>query len=152
MKALIAVDTSETSHQALERALTLLNLQTSTVLLLSVEQPVVTPPTSEMPGFFGESPELGWQEQTQLIELEKDRAETALTWAEDLCKQAGVTFVSPRLEVGDPKHVICTIAEQEACDLIVVGAQHQGLIERVFMGSVSDFVVHHAHCPVLVIP
>jgi nucleotide-binding universal stress UspA family protein len=152
MKVLFAVDTSETSRQALEQALRLLNLQTSTVLLLSVEQPVVTPPTSDMPGFFGESPELAWQEQSQLVELEEDRAKTALTWAEDLCQQAGVTFVVPRLELGDPKHLICDIAKQEACDLIVVGAQHQGLLGRVLMGSVSDFVVHHAQCPVLVIP
>jgi nucleotide-binding universal stress UspA family protein len=152
MKVLVAVDTSETSREALEQVLKLLNLQTSTVLLLSVEQPVVTPPTSDMPGFFSESPELSWQEQVQMVELEKDRAETALTWAEALCKQAGVTYVLPRLEVGDPKHVICNIAKQEACDVIALEAQHKGLFERVLMGSVSDFVVHHAQCPVLVIP
>lgn len=151
MKILIAVDTTETGHQALEQALRLLNLQTATVLLLSVEQPVVTPPTSDMPGFFGESPELSWQNEVELANLEEQRAKTALSWAEQVCQQAGVQSVVPRLEVGDAKHVICDIAKQEAVDVIVVGSHHKGMVERMLMGSVSDYVVHHAECPVLVV-
>lgn len=151
MKVLIAVDTTETGHQALEQALRLLNLPAATVLLLSIEQPVVTPPTSDMPGFFGESPELSWQTEVEMVNLEEDRAKTALSWAEQVCQQAGVQFVVPRLEIGDPKHVICDVAKQEAVDLIVVGAHRQGRVERMLMGSTSDYVVHHAECPVLVV-
>jgi nucleotide-binding universal stress UspA family protein len=152
MKILVAVDATETSHQALEQALQLLNLQTATVLLLSVEPPVITTSTSELPGIFGESPEVAWQEQVEVMDLEKGRAQTTLTWAENICKQAGVQFVVSRMEVGDPKHVICEVAEQEASNLIVIGTHNKGMIERVFMGSVSDYVVHHSACPVLVVP
>lgn len=151
MKILVAVDTTKTSHEALEQALRLLNLPTATVLLLSVEQPVVTPPTSDMPGFFGESPELSWQNEVEMVNLEEQRAKTALDWAEQICQQAGVQFMVSRLELGDPKHIICEVAKQEAADLIVVGSHHQGRVERMLMGSVSDYVVHHAECPVLVV-
>ncbi len=151
MKILIAVDTTETGHPTLEQALRLLNLQAATVLLLSVEQPVVTPPTSDMPGFFSESPELSWQNEVEMANLEEERAKTALDWAERVCQQAGIQFVVPRLEIGDPKHVICEVAKQEAVDVIVVGSHHKGMVERILMGSASDYVVHHAECPVLVV-
>ncbi|MGQ9870413.1 universal stress protein [Leptodesmis sp.] len=151
MKILIAVDITETGHPTLEQALRLLNLQTATVLLLSVEQPVVTPPTSDMPGFFSESPELSWQNEVEMANLEEERAKTALDWAERVCQQAGIQFVVPRLEIGDPKHVICEVAKQEAVDVIVVGSHHKGMVERILMGSISDYVVHHAECPVLVV-
>lgn len=151
MKILIAVDNTETGHQALEQALRLLNLQSATVLLLSVEQPIVTPPTSDMPGFFSDSPELSWQNEVEMATLEEERAKTTLSWAEEVCQQAGVQFVVPRLEIGDPKHVICDIAKQEAVDLVVIGSHSKGMVERMLMGSTSDYVLHHAVCPVLVV-
>ncbi|UIE37234.1 universal stress protein [Leptodesmis sichuanensis] len=151
MKILIAVDTTETGHQAFEQALRLLNLQAATVLLLSIEQPVVPPPSSDMPGFFSESPEMSWQNEVEMANLEEERAKAALDWAERVCQQAGVPFVVPRLEIGDPKHVICEVAKQEAVDVIVVGSHHKGMVERILTGSVSDYVVHHAECPVLVV-
>ncbi len=151
MKILIAVDNTETGHQTLGQALRLLNLQAATVLLLSVEQPIVTPPTSNMPGFFSDSPELSWQNEVEMANLEEERAKTTLDWAEEACQQAGVQFVVPRLEIGDPKHVICDVAKQEAVDLIVIGSHSKGMVERILMGSTSDYVLHHAVSPVLVV-
>ena len=34
--------------------------------------------------------------------------------------------------------------------MIVIGTRGQGTVRRTFLGSVSDYVVHHAHCPVAV--
>jgi nucleotide-binding universal stress UspA family protein len=86
-----------------------------------------------------------------MANLEEERAKAALDWAERVCQQAGVPSVVPRLEIGDPKHVICEVAKQEAVDVIVVGSHHKGMVERILTGSVSDYVVHHAECPVLVV-
>ncbi|ESO89874.1 hypothetical protein LOTGIDRAFT_164562 [Lottia gigantea] len=41
--------------------------------------------------------------------------------------------------------------EEENADLAVVGCRGMGKIRRTFMGSVSDYVVHHSHVPVLVV-
>lgn len=52
---------------------------------------------------------------------------------------------------GDPGEAIVSAAEAEDVDLIVVGSHGRGPVGRLLLGSVSDFVVRHATCPVLVV-
>ncbi|XP_060572925.1 universal stress protein in QAH/OAS sulfhydrylase 3'region-like [Ruditapes philippinarum] len=51
---------------------------------------------------------------------------------------------------GKPGEVICDIAKHEKAELIVVGTRGLGVVRRTFLGSVSDYIVQHAHVPVLV--
>ena len=50
----------------------------------------------------------------------------------------------------DAWHQIINYQESVGAMLIVVGTRGANAIRRTLMGSVSDSVVHHAHCPVLV--
>jgi nucleotide-binding universal stress UspA family protein len=43
------------------------------------------------------------------------------------------------------------LAEELGADLIAMGGRGLGGVKRALMGSVSDSVVRHAHCPVLVV-
>jgi nucleotide-binding universal stress UspA family protein len=52
---------------------------------------------------------------------------------------------------GDAGESIVEAAEAEGADLIVVGTHERGAVGRLFLGSVSDHVVRHARCPVLVV-
>jgi nucleotide-binding universal stress UspA family protein len=52
---------------------------------------------------------------------------------------------------GDPDKEILRAAESLGVGLIVVGSRGLGALSRALMGSVSDSVVKHAHCPVLVV-
>jgi len=52
---------------------------------------------------------------------------------------------------GDPGDSIVDAAQSEQVDIVVVGSHGRGSVGRFFIGSVSDFVVRHAPCPVLVV-
>jgi nucleotide-binding universal stress UspA family protein len=52
---------------------------------------------------------------------------------------------------GEPGDAIVAAADSEDADLIVVGSHGRSGVSRFFIGSVSDFVVRHAHCPVMVV-
>jgi len=53
---------------------------------------------------------------------------------------------------GDPGLAIVQLAQKEAADLIVMGSQQKGVVRRFLLGSVSNYVVHHSACPVLIVP
>src|SRR5450759_3967421 len=52
---------------------------------------------------------------------------------------------------GEPGEAIVAASDSENVDLIVVGSHGRGSVGRFFIGSVSDYVVRHAHCPVMVV-
>lgn len=52
---------------------------------------------------------------------------------------------------GRPGSAICTIAQNVHADLIVVGSHGRSGLSEMFLGSVGNYVMHHAPCPVLVI-
>jgi nucleotide-binding universal stress UspA family protein len=51
---------------------------------------------------------------------------------------------------GNEAEHITGVAEELGADLIVVGSRGLGGLKRALMGSVSESIVRHAHCPVLV--
>lgn len=56
-----------------------------------------------------------------------------------------------RTESGSkPGEIICRVALEENATMIVMGTRGLGKVRRTILGSVSDYVVHHAHCPVVV--
>ena len=66
-------------------------------------------------------------------------------------KAAGGTVTQAHLRVGRPDEEIVALAEEIGAGLIVVGSRGLGGIRRALIGSVSDSIVRHAHCPVLVV-
>ncbi|CAI7792516.1 unnamed protein product [Closterium sp. NIES-53] len=42
--------------------------------------------------------------------------------------------------------------ERQAIELLVVGSRGLGAVSRAMLGSVSDYLIHNASCPVLVVP
>ncbi len=56
-----------------------------------------------------------------------------------------------KLAKGDPATAIIKVAEETACDLIVLGTHGRTGLRRVLMGSVAEHVLRSAPCPVLVV-
>lgn len=69
---------------------------------------------------------------------------------ETLLKEANLA-PSIRQEEGEPAEVITRVAADEGFDLIVLGSRGMGGFGSLLLGSVSDKVVRHARCPVLVV-
>ncbi|HSV72604.1 MAG TPA: universal stress protein [Chthonomonadales bacterium] len=65
-------------------------------------------------------------------------------------EEEGVPY-STRLEIGHPAGTIVRIADEEGFDLIVLGSRGLTELKSFMLGSVSDRVSHHAHCPVLIV-
>jgi nucleotide-binding universal stress UspA family protein len=53
--------------------------------------------------------------------------------------------------IGSPENKIVEVANRMKADLVVVGSHGYNRLERILLGSVSDSVVHHAPCSVLVV-
>ncbi|KAM0937162.1 putative universal stress protein A family [Dioscorea sansibarensis] len=73
-----------------------------------------------------------------------------LSRAIKVCEERNVTVETLVMD-GEPKEMICQAVELKGVDLLVVGSRGLGRIKRAFLGSVSDYVAHHAKCPVLIV-
>ncbi|OGR00049.1 MAG: hypothetical protein A2505_05325 [Deltaproteobacteria bacterium RIFOXYD12_FULL_55_16] len=74
-----------------------------------------------------------------------------LAEAKRIADQEGVHILS-NLEQGEPYEQIVQVAEEENCDLIVMGRRGKGTVERALIGSVTARVIGHTSKDVLVIP
>ena len=64
---------------------------------------------------------------------------------------SGAEVEGSHLKAGRPDAEIVALAEEIGAGVIVIGARGVGGIRRALTGSVSESVVRHAHCPVLVV-
>ncbi|NBC65912.1 MAG: universal stress protein, partial [Bacteroidetes bacterium] len=75
------------------------------------------------------------------------------TWLRSLQKVATNQGIQADYEyaVGEPGKLICQLAKQHEVDLIIVGRRGRRGMSEILLGSVSNYVIHHAPCHVLVV-
>ena len=66
-------------------------------------------------------------------------------------QESGVEVTEAHLRTGEPDGEIVALSEELGAGLIVIGSRGLGGVRRTLMGSVSDSVIRHAHCAVLVV-
>jgi nucleotide-binding universal stress UspA family protein len=140
---LLATDGSPTAEKATATAIDLARLLDTELVIVSVWD-VAYAGYSAM-GFaptpmHGDLARLGEKEVREVIAEAAARAE-----------EAGVETRSVVLR-GIPVEAICEAAERFAPQFLVVGSHGWGALKRALFGSVSAGVLHHATCPVLVVP
>ncbi len=133
---LVAVDESPAAMQAVECARKLAKLTNATVILVHAYPKV--------PEYLGE-PNLS---NTIARYLEKAN-ELIAPQAESL-QQDGIVTITEILQ-GPPADAILRVADVRNVDLIVIGARGLGSLGSLLMGSVSQKVISHAQCPVMVV-
>lgn len=89
---------------------------------------------------------------TMVAEDTKRGAEQLIADFADEARAAGVTKIKTIVEFGSPKVMMATtLPTQEQVDLIMIGATGLSYIERLFIGSVAQYIVTHATCDTLII-
>ena len=139
-KILVPVDGSQHSNHALEYAVDLAKRYFAEICLLHVIP--IMPICSSIPYSLPFSP-------LYITESEKE-GEKVLNSALNKVREAHVKSVA-WLDCGRPAGRIIRAAKEESIDLIVMGSENHSLIAKLFLGSISDEVSHHAPCPVLIV-
>jgi nucleotide-binding universal stress UspA family protein len=139
--AVVAIDGSPHSRAA-ARFLAGLPLDPAlTVRLIGVIEPGT--PRLRTPGVVpGLRATIDGLVEQQRVELDKVLQQVAVDFE-------AKTTVERDVRIGSPAAEILKIAER--ADLVVVGARGLGPIDRLFLGSVSERVLQHARCSVLVV-
>lgn len=149
-RILVALDDTEASRRAAGFVNEFFRGLDVEVLALNVApSPVVAPPAVSYGGVSAYT----WADpyaSAPLASAER-QIQAAAVRCHDVIDDEGVDADETLVEVGDPATVILDAARNHECDLIVVGTSDKGWWSRLFEGSVSDAVVHHARCPVLVV-
>jgi len=143
MRVVLGTDGSDIALNAAKRARDLLRDDAELVLVS------VVPDTSTDTGAGGiEGPDATPEELDAMERETHLAAETALTETAAALDLVGATH---HVAEGEPGPALCNAATDLGADLIVVGSHGRGVIARTLLGSVSDYVVRHAPCPVLVV-
>lgn len=88
----------------------------------------------------------------ELLQQLDTRAQQVLADAVQIVKDTGDHRLRIIHELSSQSPVPALVELSRKADLVVVGSRGQGLVKRMLLGSVSTGLVHHAHCPVAVIP
>src|SRR5215207_988219 len=146
-KILLATDGSEEATLAAQTAIDLAN-KTGSVLHVVYAR---IPPYSR--AFYEgceEGVDVGAYLQDESEELTR-RGQGLLDEQVRKIKAAGGSVAQAHLRVGRPDGEITALADEIGAGLIVMGSRGLGVMRRALLGSVSDSVVRHAHCPVLAV-
>ncbi|MBE9047539.1 universal stress protein [Pleurocapsales cyanobacterium LEGE 10410] len=152
-KILIAIDNSATSQAVFTQALSLAQQNQASLMLLHVlsgdeENSPTWIPTHMDSAYWETGAETDldnwrkqWEnyEQEGLVKLRQLIAEA---------HQAGIDAEFRQI-AGSPGRNICHLAWSWQADLIVVGNRGHSGVKELFLGSVSNYVLHHAPCSVL---
>jgi nucleotide-binding universal stress UspA family protein len=149
-RILLATDGLEEATLAAETAIDLANKTGSELHVVHVRISLYSPAFSEAYEGYEEGVDVGAYLQDESEELTR-RGQSLLDEQVRKIKAAGGNVAQAHLRVGRPEAEITALAEEIGAGLIVVGSRDLGGIRRSLLGSVSDSVVRHAHCPVFVV-
>ena len=152
-KILVAIDQSLLGQTVFAQALDLAKVQNASLMLFHCLMPDLLLGSALMPGEFGLSPHLTsqvYQVQQEQLDLQVQSVRDLLEGYTKVASQQGVpTEFSYRLV--DAGRGICELANTWDADLVIVGRRGIKGLTEALLGSVSNYVLHHAPCSVLVV-
>ena len=137
---LLATDGSEEAQLASTTAADLAEKTNSELHVLTVGPDYPLYELPEHPAGFEDVLRENRREAKEVLEQQAKRIE-----------ESGVSVKETHLREGRADEEIVEVAEEIGAGLIVMGSRGYGRLRRALLGSVSDAVVRHAHCPVTIV-
>ena len=137
---LVAVDGSESSKKAAHFAAELAHQTGAQLSLLLVLEPPTVTPFAPMESYA-----------VTRAGTSKEAMESAKTVLDEIVRELPKGQGDPIIEIGPAAETILSKAASLSIDHVIVGARGLGRGGRWLLGSVSDRVVRHSHCPVTVV-
>jgi nucleotide-binding universal stress UspA family protein len=145
-RILLATDGSREAQLAASTAADIASTTNSELHLLTVA------PGNPDPVYHVHEGGLRYETYQQALEAVKKEAQRVLDEQVRNVEEAGGVVKEAHLRIGERRdQAIVHLAEELGAGLIVMGSRGLGGVRRALMGSVSDSVVHHAHCPVMIV-
>ena len=150
-KILIAIGNSAESQIILGSGLTLAEKFGAKVLLLHVMSSLTL--TSFSPLVGGMFPSVNDMAIEQYTKEWKESERQGLEQLQAYAAQAKErkTDVEISQNLGDAGRMICEVAKSWSADAIVMGRNQKSMLSEIWLGSTSNYVLHHAPCSTLVI-
>ena len=138
-KILVPIDGSANSFRALEQAIFLATkIQEAQITVLYIIE--------DLPSLYIYSPKT-------IEKLHADyKSESAkiLERCKELASKSGINIHTVLVE-GDPASKIIAYSEMEGFDIIMMGSRGMGKFKEMIVGSISNKVIHHAKCSVMLV-
>ncbi|AFZ38130.1 UspA domain-containing protein (plasmid) [Stanieria cyanosphaera PCC 7437] len=152
-KILVAIDRSTASRDVFETAVSLAKTTGASLMLLHIlanelkQDPTLFVYSGIRYNVMSEPLLKAYEEQWQKFE------EKRLEFLRSLVREAKTARVDADFTQfwGNPGRDICDLAQAWSADLILVGSRGLTGIKEMFLGSVSNYVTHHAPCSVFIV-
>jgi len=136
-KILVPLDGSKNSIRGLDMAIHIARQSHGTIIALTVKS---------VPGLYAIHP-MGLLDFNSMTKVKKFLLDAKVRAA-----KRGIQLTAKALD-GDPGYDIARFAnnKRNGIDLVVIGARGRGSIKEIFLGSVSNYVLHKSKKPVLIV-
>jgi nucleotide-binding universal stress UspA family protein len=145
-KILVAYDEGKQAQKALEAAIEIARNTGAEIYIASAYAlPVVYQSTLSLDGIYPDNTTI----INYLYETTHTHLEKLLEAAAAKVSQENIPVLTQILD-GSAGRMIIQMAEEKGIDLIAAGSHNRTAVDRFFMGSVSNYIMHHAKCLVLI--
>lgn len=153
-RILVALDSSSLRQTVFAQAMDLAQATGAKLLLLHVlsayEEGSPGIPIRSYQAYYPVLDDAVWKDYQKRWETFEANRLAILQQETDRAKAAGVDAELAQA-AGDPASTICAVAKSWEADLIVVGSRGRRGLGELLLGSVSNHVMHHAACSVMVV-
>ena len=150
-KILIAVDRSQNNKFVFDNAVSLAKTTDADLMLLHIlSKKEPDHPIAPTYTYYPIVEEMNYETyQKEYAKYEQHGLEFLKNLTEE-ATAAGIATEFTQL-AGNPGRLICELANNWSVDLIIVGSRGLKGLKEMFLGSVSNYVTHHAPCSVLIV-